>query len=278
MRFAVDTGGTFTDLVLEDEKGVLHMFKAPTTPDDPVQGILDVVETAADGLSVSTEDLLARGDLFIHGTTHATNAIVTGNTAKTAFLTTRGHPDILVLREGGRTEPFNFLVPFPKPYIPRALTFEVPERVGSDGTVYAPIDEPAVVDIISRLRAVEKWKPWRCACFGRPSTRSTRHRLGQLLEQHLPGVPYTLSHVLNPVLREYRRASSACIDASLKPLMSRYIGGLSERLKNAGFNGRLLMLTSKGGVMDTDELAASRRSTPSAPARRWRPLPGGTIP
>ena len=115
MRFAVDTGGTFTDLVMEDDKGVLHMFKAATTPDDPVRGILDVVASAADSLSLSPRDLLSRGDLFIHGTTYAINAIITGNTARTAFLTTKGHPDVLVLREGGRIEPFNFLVPFPKP-------------------------------------------------------------------------------------------------------------------------------------------------------------------
>ena len=119
MRFAVDTGGTFTDLVLEDERGRLRMFKAPTTPQDPVEGILAAVEAAADALATTSADLLARGELFIHGTTRATNAIVTGETARTAFLTTKGHPDILVLREGGRLEPFNFLVPFPKPYVPR---------------------------------------------------------------------------------------------------------------------------------------------------------------
>ncbi|MEE9257771.1 MAG: hydantoinase/oxoprolinase family protein [bacterium] len=256
MRFAVDTGGTFTDLVLEDDSGRLHMFKVPTTPQDPVEGILGAVAAAAGGLSLSTEDLLSRGDLFIHGTTHATNAIVTGNTARTAFLTTRGHPDILVLREGGRIEPFNFLVPFPKPYIPRALTFEVPERIGSDGTVYETLDEEAVVGTIGELRKKRVDSVAVCLLW---STVNPVHenRVGQLLAHHLPDVPYTLSHVLNPVLREYRRASSACIDASLKPLMSRYIGGLSERLREAGFQGRLLMLTSKGGVMDAKELAAA---------------------
>src|SRR3972149_3479729 len=87
MRFAVDTGGTFTDLVLEDDKGILHMFKAPTTPDDPVRGILDGVRTAAQSFGEAPEALLGRGELFIHGTTHATTAIVTGTTARTALLT-----------------------------------------------------------------------------------------------------------------------------------------------------------------------------------------------
>jgi N-methylhydantoinase A len=82
-------------------------------------------------------------------------------------------------------------------------------------------------------------------------------RIGQLLAKHLPKVSYTLSHVLNPILREYRRASSACMDASLKPLMSRYLNGLSKRLDKSGFKGRLLMLTSKGGIMDASEMAAA---------------------
>ena len=238
MRFAVDTGGTFTDLVFEDDPGSLHMFKAETTPHDPVEGILAAVRYAADSMSISTEELLGKGELFIHGTTHAVNAIITGNTAKTALLTTKGHREMLVLREGGRLEPFNFSVPFPKPYIPRALTFEVPERIGSDGQVIEPLDEEAVVEIIQRLRDLKVEAVAVCLLW---STVNPIHenRIGELLEGHVPDMPYTLSNVLNPILREYRRASSTCIDASLKPLMSRYLGGLSSRLKEAGFNGRL---------------------------------------
>jgi len=256
MRFAVDTGGTFTDLVFEDDSGNLHMFKAQTTPHDPVEGILAAVQTAAESMSISTEELLGRGELFIHGTTHAVNAIITGSTARTAFLTTKGHGDMLVLREGGRLEPFNFSIPFPKPYIPRALTFEVPERIGSDGTVIEPLDEEAVCDIIRRLRDLRVEAAAVCLLWATVNP-AHENRIGELLEEHLPNVPYTLSHVLNPILREYRRASSACIDASLKPLMSRYLGGLSNHLKEAGFKGRLLMLTSKGGVMDFRDLAAA---------------------
>ena len=115
MRFACDTGGTFTDLIVEDDRGGLHMYKASTTPTDPVKGVLDALALAAVDMDLSLADLLAQGDMLIHGTTHAINAIITGNTAKTAFLTTAGHPDILVLREGGRIEPFNFVAPYPEP-------------------------------------------------------------------------------------------------------------------------------------------------------------------
>ncbi len=254
MRFAVDTGGTFTDLVVEDDAGALHMFKAPTTPDDPVRGILDGIAVAAGSFGETPGRLLGRGELFIHGTTHATNAIVTGNTARTALLTTTGHPDVLVLREGGRIEPFNFRVPFPRPYVPRALTFEIPGRIGADGAVVEPLDETAVLEVIGRLRERHVEAVGVCLLWSTVNPSHER-RVGELLAEHLPEVPHTLSHVLNPILREYRRASSTAIDASLRPLMSRYLGGLSRRLREAGFRGRLLMLTSQGGVMDAEDLA-----------------------
>lgn len=256
MRFAVDTGGTFTDLIVEDDDGGLHMFKAATTPDDPIRGVINSLENAAEGLNTDLASLLGQGELFIHGTTHAINAIVTGNTAKTAFLTSEGHRDILVFREGGRMEPFNFTVPFPQPYVPRALTFEVPGRMLADGSEMTPFDEAAVMEIIEQLKDAKVEAVAVCLLW---SIVNSAHedRLGELLAEHLPGVPYTLSHVLNPSLREYRRASSAAIDASLKPLMSTYMHNLSGRLRDAGFGGRVLIVTSQAGVMDAEDIAES---------------------
>ena len=254
MRFAVDTGGTFTDLIVEDDDGGLHMYKAATTPDDPIRGVINSLENAAEGLNKDLASLLGEGELFIHGTTHAINAIVTGNTAKTAFLSSEGHRDILVFREGGRMEPFNFTVPFPQPYVPRALTFEVPGRILADGSEMTPFDEAVVLQIIEELKKNKVEAVAVCLLW---SIVNSAHedRVGELLAAHLPGVPYTLSHVLNPSLREYRRASSAAIDASLKPLMSAYMHNLSGRLRDAGFGGRVLIVTSQAGVMDSDDIA-----------------------
>jgi N-methylhydantoinase A len=255
LRLSVDIGGTFTDLVVE-ERGELRLFKSPTMPADPVQGILDVLAMAAEADGVALGDLLARVESFSHATTRGLNAVLTGNVARTAFLTTAGHPDVLLLREGGRQNPFDFTVPFPEPYIPRRLTFEVPERVTSDGGVLQPLDEAAVVELCARLRELEIEAVAVCLLW---ATINPVHELAvaEVLERELPGVPYTLSHRLNPSLREYRRASSASIDASLKPLMSEYIEGLTSRLRDAGLAGRILMVTSVGGVMDAVDAAAA---------------------
>src|SRR3546814_4020290 len=128
------------------------MVKASTTPADPVEGVINALKLAAEDAGVSLAEYLLRADTFIHGTTHAISAVITGRTARTALLTTEGHPDVLVLREGGRAAPFNFTVAYPEPYIPRALTYEVPERVNAGGMIVKPLDEAAVVALAVELR------------------------------------------------------------------------------------------------------------------------------
>jgi len=254
MRLSADVGGTFTDLVMQGDDGRFELFKVPTTADDPVRGVLDVLALAAETAGETLKTLLARCELFMHATTRATNAVLTGNTSRVAFLTTEGHPDILLLREGGRVDPFDNTVPFPEPLVPRSLTFEVPERIRADGVVHKALDEAAVVDLIKRLRSKEIEAVGVCLIWSIVNS-THEERVGALLDEHLPGVAYTLSHRLNPSLREYRRASSTCIDASLKPIMTSYLQSLEEQLCGCGFNGRLLAVTSQGSVVDASDLA-----------------------
>jgi N-methylhydantoinase A len=254
VRFAVDTGGTFTDLVLDD--GGLRVFKSPTVPHDPVQGVLDVLTVGAERLGLELSELLARGELLVHGTTRAINAVLTRTTARTAFLTTKGHPDILVFREGGRTRPFDFTRAYPPPYVPRSLTFEVPERIGAAGEIVLPLDEEAVRKTARRL-AFERIEAVAVCFLWSTVNPAHERRVGELLEEELPEIPYTLSHALNPTLREYRRAASAAIDASLKPVMTTYLESLERRLREAGFGGRVLVVTSSGGVLDAAAVAAA---------------------
>jgi N-methylhydantoinase A len=268
MRFAVDTGGTFTDLVVEEDGGRLRIYKTPTIPGDPVAGILAAFTLAAADLGLDRADLLGRGELFIHGTTVATNAVLTGGAATTAFLTTEGHPDILVFREAGRAglAMFDWSIPYPAPYVPRALTFEVPERVGADGAIVRPLDEAAVLGVIARLAEARVEAVGVCLLW---SVVNPRHelRVGELLARELPDVAVTLSHALNPSVREYRRASSTCLDASLKPLMGAYLSGLEARLRDAGLTGSALVVTSQGGLMEAAGMArAPIHAVKSGPA------------
>jgi N-methylhydantoinase A len=266
MRVSADVGGTFTDLVVETAPGQFRLFKTPTTLEDPAIGVFDAFRLAARSCDSSLEKFLTGVDMLVHATTLATNLILTNSAARTAFLTTAGHPDILLFREGGRREPFNNKVPFPMPYVPRSLTFEVPERVDSVGNVVLALDEDVVRDIIARLRERKVDAVGVCFLW---SMLAPAHelRVGELLEKHLPDVPYTLSHRLNPTIREYRRASSTCIDASLKPLMSRYLASLRERLTAAGFRGQLLIVSSLGSVVDASYLAGHPiHSVKSGPA------------
>lgn len=256
MRLACDVGGTFTDLVAEHDDGSVDLYKTATTPADPVAGVLAAIDLAAEADGRDRRSLLAGVGSFVHGTTRAINAILTGATARTAFLVTEGHRDLLLLREGGRLEPYDNSTPFPQPYVPRALTFEIPERIGADGRVLQPLDEAAVRRMAASLAAARVEAVGVCLLW---SIANPGHELAveRILRQMLPGIPLTLSHRLNPTIREYRRASSTCLDASLKPLMGRYLLDLDERLRAEGFAGRLLVVSSQGGMMDAEAMAAA---------------------
>ena len=252
-RIAIDTGGTFTDLVLADEQGNMYLGKAPTSYERIFQGIQGALDIVAEQLKMGVAAVLQRTDLLIYGTTHATNAIIEGKTARTAFLVTEGFPEILVLREGGKLNPFDLSSPFPQPYVPRSLTFEIRERIDSEGQVATPLDERQARQVMAQLR--ESQVEAAAVCFlWSPLNSSHEEAMGRLLEEELPGVVVTLSHRLNPIIREYRRASSTAIDASLKPLMQKHLQDMAADLHRAGFGGELLVASSFGGVMHLSDV------------------------
>src|SRR5262245_25675395 len=253
-RVAVDTGGTFTDVVVADSRGIQAIGKALTTPQRIFEGMRSAIDVAAEECGVTGAVLLARCDMLIYGTTHATNAVVTETTAKTAFLTTRGFRDILVLREGGKFDPHDYSYDYPKPYIPRRYTFEIDERIDVQGNIVRPLDARQARDIARTLKergfeAVSVSLIWSIA------NGAHEQGLGRILDEELPGVPYTLSHELIPIVREYRRASTTAIDASLKPLMQRHLREMESDLRAAGFRGELLIGTSAGGCQHVSEVA-----------------------
>lgn len=248
-RIAVDTGGTFTDVVVGSSTGDMAVGKALTTYDRVFTGFEASVRRAAESVGWSGDEVLRKADVIVYGTTHATNAVLTGRVAKTALLVTQGFADTLLLREGGRRDAFDSKAAYPGPYIPRDLTFEIPERITAEGEVLVPLDEERVRSVLQQLvndgvEAIAVSFLW--------SIINDAHetRLGELIQEVLPGVPYTLSHAANPTIREYRRSSAASIDASLKPLMADHLGNLRADLEEFGFDGDLLVVTSEGAVLD----------------------------
>ena len=251
----MDTGGTFTDIVVLDPEGALHIGKSLTTPERIFDGMAGALGVVAEDLGIELGKLLAATDVLIYGTTRATNAVVTKRTAKTAFITTKGFRDTLTLKEGGKHGPHDYSYDYPDPYIPRRRSFEVTERIGAEGEVVQPLDLAEVRQVLGTLKqrgfeAVAVSLLWSIA--------NPAHELaiGALIEEIMPGVPYTLSHQLVPILREYRRASATSIDASLKPLMQKHLREMAADLRQAGFVGDLLVSTSVGGCQEVEELIA----------------------
>lgn len=254
-RITVDTGGTFTDVVLSDDNGNMVVGKSPTTPARAFDGVKSAIGDASRQLGMESEEVIAKAELLIYATTRATNAILEGTTAKTALLTTEGFPETLVLREGGKFKPFDFTQPYPEPYIPRRLTFEVEERMDSRGKVVTPLDEGKAREIIDGLKQRDV-EAVAVAFIWSIVNPDHELRVAELLQEEMPGVPFTLSHQLNPVLREYRRTSSAAIDSSLKPLMQAHLDAMESDLREAGFVGELLAATSSGGLLHVSDLVA----------------------
>ena len=187
-RIAVDTGGTFTDVVVAAPGGALTVGKAPSTPSRSADGVKAGLADAARTVGIPVEELIGDADVLIYGTTWATNAIVTGSTAKTALLVTEGFPDILVYRQGGKLHPFELHIDPLKPYVPRRLTAEIPERVTAEGEVEQALDEDAARTALTRLARQNVEAVAVCLLW---SIKNPAHeeRLGALIEEAMPGIP-----------------------------------------------------------------------------------------
>ncbi|MFN7594965.1 MAG: hydantoinase/oxoprolinase N-terminal domain-containing protein, partial [bacterium] len=189
-RISVDTGGTFTDIVVLDPQGSLHIGKALTTPERIFDGMAGALSVVAEDLGIELTKLLAATDVLIYGTTRATNAVVTKRTAKTAFITTKGFKDTLTLKEGGKHGPHDYSYDYPDPYIPRRRSFEVTERIGAEGEVVQALNEGEARQILATLKqrgfeAVAVSLLWSIA------NPSHELMIGKLIEEMLPGIPYT---------------------------------------------------------------------------------------
>jgi N-methylhydantoinase A len=254
-RISVDTGGTFTDVVVTADDGTVTIGKALTTPGRSFGGLSAAIANAAEQLGTSLTGLLANSAVLIYGTTRATNAIVERKTARTALLVTRGFPDTLLYRYGGKTGPLDIGWDFAPPYVPKHLTFEVPERIDAEGQVVEPLDLLALDDILARLK-LQNIEAVAVSLLWSMKNPAHERAVGIRVAEALPHVALTLSHELSPTIREYPRTSATAIDASLKPLMQGHLAALKADLATAGFGGELLISASSGGVMSVDDVSA----------------------
>ena len=254
MTYAVciDTGGTFTDCVVAagDE---LRIFKTPSTPPDFDRGFMNALALGPENAGLGLDRFLAEVDVIIHGTTTSTNALVEGKTARVGLIINAGHPDILTLRDAPEKRSFDWHLDYPEPFVARNLTCEVGGRFESSGRELDPLNEADVRFAADHFRRMEAEAIAVCLLWSIVDGAHER-RVAEILRDELPGLPVTLSHELNPVSREYRRAISASINASLAPVVSRYVSSIEDSLRKAGYRNDLLIANCVGGMMQAEEI------------------------
>ena len=252
-KISTDIGGTFTDVCVVDDMGQVNIFKSLTTYSDYLEGILNGLNLAANYYCEDLTSFMSKCVYFGHGTTVATNALIERKTAKVGLICTYGHRDVLYYREAGKDNPFRIRYDYPEAYVPRYLTLPVTERIDAQGGVVTPLDEKEVREAVRQLKQYDV-KVIAVSLLFSFVNPAHENRIAEIIENEWPGVQYTLSHMVNPIIREYRRAISTAIDASLKPLVSKYIGAFEKRLKGNGYKGVPYMLTSFGGITTPEEI------------------------
>lgn len=244
-KVCVDIGGTFTDCVVADEEGNLRQFKAPSTPRDFAKGVMDVLGEAAVAYQRSAEDFISEIGIIMHGSTVATNAVVTKKLSKTALITTKGFRDILEMRRALKIETksmYEALIPPYVPLVPRHLRFVMDEDTRTNGEVAKAINPGELKVIIEKLKR-EKVESV-VICFINSYANSHNEVVtAELCRKYLDDdVFVTYSTDILPTMGEYARLSTAVISGCVGPIVSRYLTGLETGLKQAGFCGQLLIM------------------------------------
>ncbi|MDE3129730.1 MAG: hydantoinase/oxoprolinase family protein [Acidobacteriota bacterium] len=267
LHVASDIGGTFTDTVTIDGAGVIRRYKAPTVPEDPAAGVLNTLEFAASDAGTGLDELLGKVSMFAHGTTVATNAMLENKTARVGLLQTRGFGDTLSIMRGFKSlgldeegvKNFRSMVK-QELVVPKQLTREVTERVDYRGRIVQPLDEDDARRAITALRdeGVEVYAVSLLWAFKNPEHEL---RLGELIEDEVPGALYTLSSQLLPRLGEYRRTVTTAVNASLRPVLRTAVGSLETKLRDSGMTAEPLLMQSNGGLARMSEVDREAAST-----------------
>src|SRR3954464_9764976 len=240
MLLGVDVGGTFTDAVLLVGDR-LHTAKAPSTPKDQSEGVMDAVTAALEAAGATPDDL----EVFAHGMTVATNALLEGNGARTALVATEGFRDLVELGRQARRELYRLCAAHPAPLVPPDRRFGAPERMGPDG-VLEELTEDAATKLADEVAGCE---PEAVAVCLLHAYRHPEHeqRLGAALRERIgDAVHVSLSHETVGTFREYERAATTEVDAALSPLLAAYLRRLVERAEDEGLPTPQIMQSSGG--------------------------------
>ncbi|MEV4053474.1 hydantoinase/oxoprolinase family protein [Amycolatopsis sp. NPDC049688] len=244
VRIGVDVGGTFTDLLLHDPaRGLTWPGKLPTTPHAPGEAITAGIARLLAETGTPARDVAG----IVHGTTLVTNTLLERTGAVVGLLTTAGFRDVLELAREIRFDTTDLLARPARPLVPRHLCRGVRGRLAADGAELEPLDEDDVLVQVGELlqQGVEA-----VAVAMLHAHRDDRHerRVRDLLARVHPGVPVTLSSAVAPVVGEYERASTACLNAYVQPSMTRYLDRLRDDLLAMGIDAPLRVMLSGGGV------------------------------
>jgi len=260
----VDIGGTFTDVIFIDETGEIKNFKAPTTPKDFAEGVMNGVEIAVKALNRQVNSVLKEVLSVNHGCTVATNALITGNIGKIGLITTKGFRDTIGIQRGrkgsgvsGEFVPgeslYDLQMERAKPLVPRPLIEEVSERINHEGKVLIPLDVDECKQKIHKLIDEKKVGGIAVCLLWSPLNPIHEKKVMELIKQH-PDIyeNSSCSYDLIPQIREYERTSSVVLSTCLKPLVKPYLIDLKNRLHGAGLpdETQLLLMQLHGGVTD----------------------------
>ena len=261
-RIGVDIGGTFTDCVVVDAAGRRSVAKSLSTHGSLADGVLSAVAVNAEGLGLTRAELLRDTDLFVHGTTVATNAVLTRNGARTGLITTRGHEDAIIIgkvyaKRAGLPERdlvHSSRLEKPVPIIPRELIRGVAERVDVDGDVVVELREDEAIRAIDELVA-EGVESIAVSFLWSFVNDAHERRVGELLAERAPGVRVTLSSQIAPVLGEYERTATTAVNAYVAPKVVGYLDDLERRLREEGLRDPLLVMQASGGLTSVEDAA-----------------------
>lgn len=253
-RIGVDVGGTFTDMVLRYANGAISVFKVPSVPMDPSKGVMNVLQSAASQLKYDLQTLLSNCDLFVHGSTVATNTILEKKGAKVGLLTTVGFRDSIEVRRGIRENQWDHRRPFPEVLVPRYLRLPVSGRIDRNGEELSTInhEDVALACEIFKKENVESI----AICFIN-SFKNSMHeeQVAEIIGRYWDGGWVSISSQVVPVMGEYERASTCVVNAYVTPAVSGYLQELDLKLKNLGLARPILLLQSNGGAISVHQIS-----------------------